>query len=362
MQWMEELGERVRGLEFAMNSKVFLLLAALLVAPLASGQVATVTGSGSGHQITQCAERELAAITAVISASDIIACFGSPDVARSSTSTRSVSWNVEGPDIPVGGVAAFTFSTISATGCSMGSWTSFSEILSAGTGATAYATVTMSSNECNGYVKLVVTAAAVPVTLATFVFGFNIYVEQTSFSNALSGGVTVTDDANGWALTGIPTPPSSLTLAGTLGVDLVDDTTADGSLTVDVADDSTADGLISTPVPGDIAFNNSTFSTIFPDEFDVNARFPGEADNPGFDFWAGVVFWLILLGFFLYQGWWFAAGFAMPGLLDAVFPTQIPDDMSLYLTLCLLGVVLEVAAHKFSFGHWRTRNSRPSGA
>lgn len=368
-----------------MRFPVGVLLAVILLFSSAHAQESNA--AGSSQSLVQCSTRDLAAISGAITASTVQACLTSPEIARTSTSVRGMAWNVQGPDVPTGGTASFTASTISASGCTVGSWTTISELLAAGTGATSYAEITMTSNECRAFVRMVVTAAAIPVTLATFVFPINVYVEHTAFTNTVSGGLTVTDDANGWAVnvaggitvtlapggsiavTGIPDTQQeiqavadAILLLQNLNVDLVDDTTNDGALTVDLADDSTADGYLSTP-PVDInaTFNNSEFSTIFPDEFNVNARFPGGAENPGFDFWAGVVFWLLVLGFFLYQAWWFAAGFAIPGLLDAMFPLQIPDDMSLYLTLCLLGVVLEVAAHKFSFGHWRTRNSRPSG-
>lgn len=245
--------------------------------------------------------------------------------------------------------------------------------------------ITTTGTTCSVSIRLLVTAGVLATTIYDQQLTLALASSDVQCSTAVialdakacDGTRTVTDDGNGWAITGIPDTQQELqaiadaivllqsigvNVTGSMIVDLLDDSTNDGAVTVDVADDSTDDGYLSMP-PVDInsTIQNATFNTTFPSTFDVNARFPGGSDNPGFDFWAGVVFWLLVLGFFLYQAWWFAAGFAIPGLLDTMFPTQIPDDMSLYLTLCLLGVVLEVAAHKFSFGHWRTRNSRPNG-
>jgi len=281
-------------------------LVVLLVAPMAAAQVATTGTGGSGHNIVQCTERELVAIAGVITASDIIGCLSSPDVARTATSTRSIAWNVQGPDIPTGGVAAFTASTVSATGCTVSAWTTISELLAAGTGATSYATITMTSNECNVLAKMVVAAGAVPVTLATFVMPVNIYVEQTSFSNALSGGVTVTDDANGWAITGVTTGGG-------------------GTTTINFPTD---------------------FNATLRGALDVNATLDGGADvhNPVSDFWFPILFWCAVLAISWRKGWVWAFWTAVPGLIYTLLPGIFPapfDQFETHFMLWLGGVAAE---------------------
>lgn len=156
---------------------------------------------------------------------------------------------------------------------------------------------------------------------------FNIIITRDagamSGDLALSGAVTVTDDANGWA------------------IDVLDDTTNDGQLTVPV---------------GSVMVGNASQNVTFPSTLSVEASFPGSVENPGLDFWMLTLFWVAALLFFLYQKWLFAAGFAIPGLLDSLFPSQIPNDFSVYFVLCLLGLVMEVAANKFQWAHWKSRN------
>lgn len=66
-----------------------------------------------------------------------------------------------------------------------------------------------------------------------------------SMSNSLSGGITITDDANGWAIHQDP---------------------LSGSITVDVADDTTNDGMLT--VPTSMMANSTVNQTIqFPDQF-----------------------------------------------------------------------------------------------
>lgn len=88
---------------------------------------------------------------------------------------------------------------------------------------------------------------------------------------------------------------------------------------------------------------------------DVNVRFPGDVDSPGFDFWALFIFWAVMLAICLRMGWWLAAGFAVPGLLDAMFPSSVPETFAVWFVFVLIGVILEAAAARFSWGPYRKK-------
>lgn len=88
---------------------------------------------------------------------------------------------------------------------------------------------------------------------------------------------------------------------------------------------------------------------------DVNVHFPGDVDAPGFDFWALFIFWAFVLAICLRMGWWFAAGFAVPGLLDAMFPASVPETFAVWFVFVLIGVIMEAAAARFSWGSYRNR-------
>lgn len=90
----------------------------------------------------------------------------------------------------------------------------------------------------------------------------------------------------------------------------------------------------------DVAIGNQTVA--FPDT--LNIEFAGDVDAPGIDFWLLFWFWVAAILFFLYQEWLVALAFTIPGVLDAMFPTQIPGDFATYFLFCLLGVVLEFFA------------------
>lgn len=76
----------------------------------------------------------------------------------------------------------------------------------------------------------------------------------------------------------------------------------------------------------------------------------------GFDGFLTLLFWIAALLFFSYQRWLFAFSFTLPGLLEVLFPTQIPEDFAVWFTFCLFGVVLEVAANRFGWGPYKQRS------
>lgn len=321
-----------------MRQTLILALSLLLVlAPVVQAQQ---PGGAAGDK-QQYAYRELSAISGVITASTMEAWFTSP-TESSAAGTHYIGFNVAGPDIPTGGVATFTASTIAATGCTIGTWVTVSETLAAGTGATSYAPVTMTGSDCTGVAEMQIQAGVIPVTLARFRFPFDIHVTPTAFTNTLSGGVTVTDDANGWAVTGIPDTQQELqaiadaiTLLQSLGI------TVSGSLAVDIVDDTTDDGLLSMPVGNlNATFNNASFPTTVPSSFEVS--------NEVSDFWFPILFWIACILVCWRKGWHYALWGAFPGLINTLLPDLFPAPLNDFTTLFLL-FVMACAAEFWSF-------------
>lgn len=81
----------------------------------------------------------------------------------------------------------------------------------------------------------------------------------------------------------------------------------------------------------------------------------------GFDGFLFLLFWVAAILFFLFKDWAFSLAFAIPGLLDALFPDQIPGDFAQYLVFCLLGVVLQYfAGHRVSLRGRRAKTGMES--
>ncbi len=241
-----------------MKRGAFLVAFLLVSLPPALAQ-SQQPGAGSGHALVNCFSRELAAISGVITASEITICLATPEIVRTATSTFVLTFNVQGPDVPTGGVATFTPSTVSAVGCSVAAWTTISEVLSAGTGGTSYTTATMSSGECKILAKFVVSAAVVPVVLATMVFPINVaipYIQNDNLDRLCNASdyttacttptvnVDVVDDTTGDGMLTVPIA-TAVALSGSLTVDVADDTTSDGALTVAGSLTSTGSSTIS---------------------------------------------------------------------------------------------------------------------
>lgn len=64
----------------------------------------------------------------------------------------------------------------------------------------------------------------------------------------------------------------------------------------------------------------------------------------GFDGFLFVLFWIAAALFFIYRDWAFSLAFTIPGLLDALFPSDIPGEFAQYLLLAFLGVVMQYFA------------------
>lgn len=229
-------------------------------------------------------------------------------------------------------------------------------------------TMSAGSERCDFIAAASLTVAAVPMQIYTTTLTLNVRTENVrvdSFNflcdapaivpNAYSTSATTCNDPN-LALTG------TLTLSGIPDTQQEIQAIADAltaGLDVTICPQATPcyhvlSGAIDTNTT--VEMGNQTVS--FPSNLTVAATFPGDVDSPGFDFWALFIFWAVLLGICLYMGWWFAAGFAVPGLLDAMFPAQIPETFAVWFVFVLIGVVMEAAAAKFSWGPYKSRNRR----
>lgn len=70
----------------------------------------------------------------------------------------------------------------------------------------------------------------------------------------------------------------------------------------------------------------------------------------GVDGFLFVLFWVAAALFFIYRDWAFSLAFTIPGLLDALFPADIPGEFAQYLLLSFLGVVMQYfAGHRQKF-------------
>lgn len=63
-----------------------------------------------------------------------------------------------------------------------------------------------------------------------------------------------------------------------------------------------------------------------------------------FAFWMPLLFWLGLLIWALWQDWIWTAAFTIPGLLQTLFPSQIPGEFSEYFLLAVVGLIMEYFA------------------
>jgi hypothetical protein len=136
-------------------------------------------------------------------------------------------------------------------------------------------------------------------------------------ANTVSGGLTVTDDADGWAIHQDEACGATITCQ------------SDTNSTVNI---------------GNAMVNQTSQLSV-------------ALSNPVSDFWFPLLFWLAALMFCLYHQWWLSAGFCLPGLLNAILPNVAPVTFAECFVLALLGLVLEVAAHRFQFGYWSRRTT-----
>lgn len=111
-------------------------------------------------------------------------------------------------------------------------------------------------------------------------------------------------------------------------------------------------------VTGNFTLDNATLTNIYNELLEhrantIEVTMTNDFYGLGFDGLIFLFFWIAALLFFSYQGWLFALGFSIPGLLEVLFPTQIPEDFTVWFVFCLLGVILEVAARRFQWGPYK---------
>jgi hypothetical protein len=325
-----------------------------------------------------------------------------PGCGVAKSSTQSFIWTATFTGPIIVGAATTTWNVgVAFTGCTLGTIGVNTATLAATTISTAVAILTMTSNECRGSVQFRNVIGAPPVYDFRVNIPFNIRVEQPNiffecaatqttvnaytpaqtcldpqvnnfnylcdapavapdaFNPAsttcndpnliLSGGLTVTDDADGWLITGIPDTQQEIqaiadALAAGLDVTICPETAPCYHVLSGAVDTNT------TVVQN---IDNQTLNAIIPDEFTQHIDFP-VVNTEGLD-WGLILFWIIVLLFTTYQRWLLAAGFAVPGLFDAIFPDAIPGDFTQWLAFVLLGFVLEVAANRFSWAYYKPK-------
>jgi len=169
-----------------------------------------------------------------------------------------------------------------------------------------------------------------------------------NLATTVSGGLTITDDANGWAV-------HQDALTGAITVNGVPDTQAETqaiadailtlqNLAVDIVDDTTDDGMLTVPaamVDGNVS-NNFTFPT------NLNATLNGgsmplQVSNAQGEFFAPILLWGVALFVMLRFRKLLSAGVCSLGLIIAVFALGLPIH-ALALAGLLVALWLEATA------------------
>lgn len=68
---------------------------------------------------------------------------------------------------------------------------------------------------------------------------------------------------------------------------------------------------------------------------------PVNIESATLDLWIPLLFWVAAVLFFVFKDWAFSLAFTIPGILETLFPDQIPGEFSQYFLFCLLGVVMQ---------------------
>lgn len=192
---------------------ILLISLALATLPTASAQF----GAGAQTSVADCRAFTTSSTVAVVDAGSIVFC----SRAESRVSTSASGWRL-GASLTTprlsGASPSLTITLNALSGCTAGSPVVTGTAAGATFGAQTSSSwmMTMTSGQCSGYLRGTVTSGG--TTVYDGVLDFGVMSADTPNYNVNSGGITVTDDANGWALTGIPTPPSALTVSGGLTV------------------------------------------------------------------------------------------------------------------------------------------------
>lgn len=390
-----------------MNALRLLVLAALILATLAAipGAVALQPSATAGQgQAGYCAPTMVVGnIGGLITGGEINVCVSWQHEWTTTDTTHGVALAATATT-PAGTLLTFTWSfPLSPNGCTIPASTTTTTNGPAGAMSVRSMEVfRTSAPRCDFIIGLVIAGGLVPQNIAEYRLPINIVVPvietfdrfcgtATNYGGNCATGATVGVSQSGaWSMN-IPDVAAEI---DQLRVDLCDNPSGHGHCSLDIhggievespdiaaalADVAAAietlnrlrvqvcgyegdveAGACSIPrvhvenFTANVGIGNQSVS--FPSNLTVAATFPGDVDAPGFDFWALFIFWVVLLGFLLYQGWYFAAAFAVPGLLDAMFPGQIPETFATWFVFVMLGCVLEVAASKFRWGAYRQKS------
>lgn len=393
------MGIRPRGCAPTLKTTPLVLAAIVLLGVLAinPAEAQNQALSGAADDSSSCGTdlfANVARITSVIDVGVNIWHSSNPGCGVARTDTSVLTWvgNYNGPIVlGAGNVVATTWSFSSGgglVGCTVSDQVNSMDTLG-GIYSTSYAKITMTSDHCRGLMSfsiaisfassvLYVWRAVAPIDIRVMEAPVSYLcaatggvpdaysptsstcnaptlntVQSGTLNVAQSGSWTITDDEDGWLMvnSGGQTisvsswPQLQAVLSGSVGVDILDDTTDDGQLTTPMSNVSTIIGNQSITIPD--SFNVTT----------QNGNLVGGL--PAYSFGL-LLFWIIALLFFAYQAWWFSLGFSIPGLLEVLFPAAIPEDFTVWFVFCLLGVLTEVAANRFQWGYYKNRNQTRS--
>lgn len=377
------------------RSTVLVVIAMLFVglAPM------TVQADTSGGCDDGPRTKTIPAVAGVVAAGPAAAWASPLSCAVAHSATQVLQWTgtYTGPAFVV--APTVTWST-AMTGCTASAVTVVNFNDATGSDSIAAATITMTSTECRGTFSVAVTATVMGATGSFHaLFPVNIRVEQPNFmflcnateatANAYAPGTATCQepqlnnlnyqcaatgaapDAFSESTTTCLTPDMTLTVSGIPDTQQEIQAIADAlSAGIDVticpqiapcyqvlsgAIDTTTNitignntvmidkvHLCGPPVPG----NDSACPPI---EANAGVSFPIRDGEEEAD-WLLVGFWVAAILFFMYLDWVFALAFAIPGLFDALFPVQIPEEFVVWFLFCLLGVVAQYfAGDRFKF-------------
>lgn len=339
-----------------LNRLLPLAIIALLLAPVAqAAQSAIAVGTGTGDDAQACAPTmDVISVAGVLAAGQVNACLYYDDTVQelfpSTSSTTRATIVVSGPSLPLGVVATMTATTGSRVGCTepASPWTT---VLTAGLFGfigTSTTSFTLTDSLCKGFVRIVLTAGAAPLTFYDIQLPFAIQrpthyslnydcdstadtphtfdiITDTCNENdyQISGTLTATlagtlalsgtlglSQSGSWtfAITGIPDTQQEIqaiadALAAGLDVSICPptapcyhvlsgelDANLDGDIGVDILDDTTDDAMLTVPTAM-VDIGNQ--SVVFPDNLTVQG-FPStfEVSNGTSDFFAPILLWV----------------------------------------------------------------------
>lgn len=177
---------------------LFILLAAIailqapgLVPTVQAATSVTLSSGGSGGSDQACTHHDVGAASLIVSAGNLDDCLMMGSVERTSTGVNQLTANWNGP-VPIGAnVVTFGATFNGLTGCTGSAWSVTASNGVVGSSATASATVTMTSNDCSGYVELTASIPTAPVFVFRDRYSINIHTPDLA-SYVFQCGPTLT--------------------------------------------------------------------------------------------------------------------------------------------------------------------------